>query len=130
MADLLERAMGWLAGRLKAHASRTVLYKRGESEVAVPAVIGRTLLKLSDDYGGVRMQWTDCDYLIDPADLVLNDQQIVPQRGDRIVDTAGDTERIYEVLVPGDEPEWRTSDPHGKLLRIHTKLIGTQATEE
>ena len=33
---------------------------------------------------------------------------------------------IYEVNAPGSEPPWRWSDPHRRLLRIHTKQIGIE----
>lgn len=124
MADLLQTGQAWLADQLKEHASRLVLYQRDAAQVGVQATIGRTLLKLDDGYGGVRMEWTDRDYLIQAADLVLASTQITPQRGDRVLDTVGLITSIYEVMAYGGEPPWRFSDPFGKLLRIHTKFVG------
>ena len=124
MADLLEAGQQWLADQLQEHASRSVVYHRGTQSVAVQATIGRTLLKLDDGYGGVRMQWTDRDFLIPAADLVLNGSTITPQGGDRITETAGLNTSTFEVMAYGSEPPWRYSDPFGKLLRIHTKFIG------
>lgn len=126
MADFLETGTEWLTEKLKAHASRPVVYRRGADEVTVQAIIGRTLLKLADDYGGVRMEWTDRDFLIAAEDLILGGQRTLPKRGDRILETDGSQTRMYEVLAPGNEPEWRWSDPHRKLLRIHTKSIGEE----
>ena len=60
--------------------------------IAVQATIGRTLLKLEDGYGGVQMQWTDRDFLIPAADLVLGGSTVTPQRGDRINETVGDSD--------------------------------------
>lgn len=124
MADLLQTGQAWLADQLKEHASRLVLYQRDAAQVGVRATIGRTLLKLDDGYGGVRMEWTDRDYLIQAADLVLASTQITPERGDRVLDTVGLITSIYEVMAYGGEPPWRFSDPFGKLLRIHTKFVG------
>jgi hypothetical protein len=126
MGDLLDSGLGWLAEKLKAHASRPVVYRRGTHEITVQGIIGRTLLKLDDGYGGVRMEWTDRDFLIAAEDLVLGGQKTLPRRGDQIRETAGGKTLVYEVLAPGSEPEWRWSDPHRKLLRIHTKQIGEE----
>jgi len=66
MVDLLRAGQQWLASKLKSHASSTVVYVRGANQVSVLATIGRTLMKLDDGYGGIRMQWTDRDFLIAP----------------------------------------------------------------
>ena len=121
--DLLEVGAKWLTGKLKDHASRAVLYQRGDEQVSLQATIGRTLLKLDDGSGGVRMEWTDRDFLIPAADLVLGGSVTLPRRGDRIREMAGDGELVYEVLAPGGEPPWRWSDHHRQRLRIHTKQI-------
>jgi hypothetical protein len=126
MTDLLRLGQEWLANQLKTHASRTVIYGRGANQTSVTAIIGRTLLKLEDGYGGVHMQWTDRDFLIPPDELVLNGSQVIPERGDTIRETDNGKIYVYEVNAPGGEPTWRWSDPHRKLLRIHTKQIGIE----
>lgn len=126
MGDMLDDGLGWLAGKLKAHASRPVVYRRGTDEVTVAATIGRTLLKLDDGYGGVRMEWTDRDFLIAAEDLILGGSPTLPQRGDQIRETQDGKTLVYGVLAPGKEPEWRWSDPYRKVLRIHTKQIGEE----
>jgi hypothetical protein len=82
-----------------------------------------------DGYGGVRMEWTDRDFPIKAADLVLGSAPTLPERGDVIRETQGTKTFIYEVMAPGKEPPWRWSDTYRKLLRIHTKQVGTEATE-
>lgn len=124
MADLLRTGQQWLASKLKSHGSSTVIYVRGENQVSVLATIGRTLMKLDDGYGGIRMQWTDRDFLIDPSDLIISGSVITPERGDTILETVGTKVYTYEVNAPGGEPAWRWSDPHRSLYRIHTKEIG------
>ena len=127
MADLLSRGQAWLASQLKSHASREVIYGRGTSQVTVSATIGQTLLKLDDAYGGVRMEWTDRDFLIQAADLDFGSGAITPERGDWIKDTVGSVVRTYEVAAYGGEPPFRTSDPFGIVLRIHTKCIAQES---
>jgi hypothetical protein len=102
------------------------VYRRGAAEVPVPAVIGRTLLKLDDGYGGVRMEWTDRDFLIHAADLVLGAVAVLPERGDTVRETVGTKTFVYEVMAPGKEPPWRWSDVFHKMLRIHTKKAGEE----
>jgi hypothetical protein len=128
MPDLLQTGSDWLADKLKTHVSRQVVYRRGALEVAVLATVGWTLLKLDDGYGGVRMEWTDRDFLIQAADLVLGGSPALPERGDLIRETQGTKTFIYEVMAPGKEPPWRWSDVYRKLLRIHTKQVGTEGT--
>ncbi|WP_460182247.1 hypothetical protein [Thermopirellula anaerolimosa] len=126
MGDLLDDGLGWLAEKLKAHASRPIVYRRGADEVTVQAIVGRTLLKLDDGYGGVRMEWTDRDFLIAADDLILAGRRTLPKRGDQIRENQDGKTLVYEVLAPAGQPEWRWSDPHRKLLRIHTKQIGEE----
>jgi hypothetical protein len=126
MPDLLRTGSDWLAEMLKGHASRPVVYRRGVDEVTVQATIGRTLLKLDDGYGGVRMEWTDRDFLIHAADLVLGGNAVLPQRGDVIRETQGGKVFVYEVMAPGKEPAWRWSDVFRKVLRVHAKQVGVE----
>jgi len=126
MPDVLRNGSDWLADQLKEHASRPVVYRRGADEVSVQATIGRTLLKLDDGYGGVRMEWTDRDFLIHAADLVVAGNPTLPERGDLIRETQGGKTFVYEVMAPGKEPAWRWSDVFRKVLRVHAKQVGVE----
>ena len=117
--DLLQSAAATLAQQLKRHAARSVRYRRGQSELLIQAVIGRTQIELSDELGAVQVQWTDRDFLVSAADLVIGGQQSKPQAGDMIEDG----NRVYEVLVVAGEPQWRYADPYGVMIRIHAKLV-------
>ena len=127
MQDLLQAGQAWLANQLHEHVATEVTYRRGADEAIVRATIGRTLLKLDDGYGGVRMVWTDRDYLIRAADLLVSGNPIQPQRGDQIREVVGTRTLVYEVLAPGEEPPWRWADPHRQMVRIHTKQIAIEA---
>ena len=126
MLDLLHFGSDWLADKLKEHASRPVVYRRGTSEVTVAATLGRTLLKLDDGFGGVRLEWTDRDFLIPAADLVLDGQAVLPERGDQVREVQAGKTFVFEVMAPGSEPPWRWSDAFRKLLRIHAKQVGVE----
>lgn len=126
MPDILQRASDWLEDQRTKFATREVTYLRGDSSVAVPATVGRTVFEIAGEYGVVEKSESR-DYLLLAADLVLNGQVTLPQRGDRIRESAGLTVFVYEVMAPGQEPAWRYSDPYRKTLRIHTKQIDTEA---
>ena len=127
MTDILERGSNWLEDQRVAHASRPVIYQRGESTVEVPASIGRTEFEI-DNGVGILERTESRDFLVPAVSLVLNDTQTLPKRGDRIRETIGTVTFTYEVMAPGKEPPWRYSDAYRRTLRIHTKLIGTETT--
>ena len=119
MADLLQGAMAWLETQRREHASIPIIYRRGDASAEISATIGKTVFKVSDDYG--RFQYIESrDYLIHAPDLVLDGQTILPEAGDEIEENGF----IYEVMAPNHEPEWRYSDSYRQCLRIHTKLTG------
>jgi hypothetical protein len=122
MADLLERASAWLDDQRTRHASRVVTNVRGSRTFDVSATIGRTTFEVDDGYG-VLVQHESRDFLILAADLVLDGQAILPQRGDRIQEVQGSSTFVYEVTAPGNGPCWRYSDPYRKTLRIHSKQV-------
>ena len=125
MADLLEQGSAWLEEQRVQHMSQLVTYHRGADSVAVKATIGRTVFEV-DDGTGILEKIEARDFLILAADLVLASQVTLPQRGDRIKETAGDKVYVYEVLAPGKEPHYRFSDLYRKTLRIHTKHVDTE----
>jgi len=111
--------MRWLEAQRRKYLTVPVIYRRGELSVELPATIGRTVFKVSDDYG--RFQYIESrDYLISAVDLVLDGKISLPEKGDEIVEN----NQIYEVMAPNGEPEWRYSDSSRQSLRIHTKLTG------
>jgi hypothetical protein len=126
VSDLLDKGSAWLEGQRKKHATREVTYRRGMDAVVVKATIGRTLFE-QDDGAGVTVRVQVRDYLIDTADLVLAEQATLPAKGDRIEEIDAGQKHTYEVLPLGGEQHWRYSDPYRRTLRIHTKLIGTEA---
>jgi len=125
VTDLLQRASDWLEDQRVRHASRTVVYQRGEQSVEVAATIGKTEFEVDDGHGIVQPVESR-DYLILTTELVLGGQPTLPQRGDRVRETEAEQVFVYEVMAPGKEPHWRYSDPYRKTLRIHTKHVETE----
>lgn len=125
MTDRLRSAMATLSSKMLAHAGVSITYRRGVQSVSLTAVPGSTLLRLSDQYGSVKVERTDRDYCLNAADLVISGTAITPQRGDEIVEDDGDKIRTYKVLPYGDEPCWRWADHSQTVYRIHAKLVQT-----
>lgn len=124
MADMIHSASRWLATVRAEHASREVSYQRGEHTIdALTATVGHTVFRTQTAYGFERTEARD--YLIATADLVLDGQVSLPERGDQIRETDGEQTFIYEVMAPAREPCWKYSDRNRETLRIHTKLVGT-----
>lgn len=124
--DLLEWGLTALTTSLKAVASQSVTYARGTDSVDLHATFGRKLLKLDDGEGGIRLQWTDMDFVIPAADLVLSGAVIEPERGDAIYIVARDKVRQYEVMPYPPDPCWTWSDPYQLMYRIHTKHVADE----
>lgn len=105
-------------------AGRTVSLKRGAVTTAgVSATTGQMTLQLVDATGAL-VAVESRDYFIAIADYKFSSVVSLPQRGDRILDSADGKARVYEVLSFGGEPQWRFSDPVLRSeLRIHTKEI-------
>lgn len=121
MSDMLQSGLSWMAGQLNDHASRMVTYVRGNLENAeVPATLGQSEFPKESQQGLTTQERTQ-DFLIKTSKLTLDNQAILPEPGDRIVVTGLGT---FEVCSPGgNEPDWRYSDAHHLILRIHTREI-------
>lgn len=115
MGEALARA----AVRLPASAGETVTYERGRLSVTITdAIPGMRRSRREPFAGDERVQRDEepLDFVIRAAAIVLNDEAVDPQKGDRI--TFEDA--TWEVRARDGEPCFRLSDPAGNLLRIHT----------
>lgn len=124
--DMLANGLAFLTAQLKAIASQTVLYSRGGISAQVSATFGNKLLKLDDGEGGIRMEWTDIDFCIPYADLILDGEQITPKRGDMIEVSTPEGTQLYEAFPYGGESPWRWADPHRSMVRVHAKHVETE----
>ena len=125
MTDVLQQGSAWLDEQRIAHMSRTVTYVRDALSAEVSAAIGRTVFEVVDAHGIIE-RVESRDFLIPAEQLVLANAETLPQRGDRIRESAGGAVYVYEIMAPGAEPPWRYSDPYRKTLRVHTKHVETE----
>lgn len=118
MADLMQSAATWLAGKLKNNASQSVTYMRGSQQIgtALKATYGQTIHEQDSQFGILR--WESKDFIFTAADLTLGGDVIEPQRGDKITDHLGN---VFQVLGDNGEPCFRYADPYRTTIRVHTK---------
>lgn len=125
MGDLLDRGAAFLNAQRHQHLSRPVLYRRGPDEKEILATVGQTEFEQADDAGLIH-RVESRDFLVRTADLDLGAGPIQPRAGDQVREVVGSSKVVYEVNAPGGQPPWRYSDPYRRVLRIHTKQIGTE----
>ena len=125
MGDLLDRGSAFLDDQRHKHMSRTVVYQRGAEAKEVLATIGRTEFEQADDAGLIH-RVESRDFLVRTADMDLGSGLTLPRAGDQVRETVGTQVFVYEVNAPGGQPPFRYSDPYRRVLRIHTKHIGTE----
>lgn len=119
MSTLLERGLAMAARAMPAAAGGRILYQGDGDQVELAATFGRSAFQVDDGTESVRIDYSDRDFLVAAADLVLNGGLAEPKRGQKITDLAtGDT---YEVAAPGRERPWRYCDPFETMIRIHAK---------
>lgn len=126
MGDLIGDGAAWLAGVQKSHVSRLVDYVTAAGTVEdVAATIG-AIEQPVDQAGVMNLLAQTREFIIHAADLILDEAQIVPQRGHQIRDTDDDgTVHIYQVTSPGESGDvWRWGDPNRIRRIIHTTYIG------
>jgi len=128
MGDVLQNAVTWLDGVRKDHLSQTVTYERDDRSVEVAATIGQKAYEVADEYGA--SVWVEStDFVITAADLRVAGVAVLPEAGDRIRVTAGDKERVFEVMAPGgDMSHYTAADPYRTAWRVHTKHVDTEGT--
>lgn len=150
MPSLLSRGQAALMARLAESAAPdgAVTYYRPEANGGGSCVltgkcwVGRTKFQVADRTGEAvsgrskirtaappadgktRFVWSDRDYLLKAADLVIGGTAVTPQVGDRFEEVLADgTTKVFKVMPYSDEPHYRYSDPQRTEFRIHTKLF-------
>lgn len=119
MPNALTEALNDLLGHLQVETGETVTYRRGADSVTLTAVAGRKERQgIIDD--GLAMATDELEFKLDPADLVLDSTQVLPERGDEITRTVGSASHVYVVRSEGGLPCYRI-DPLGTCLIVRAK---------
>ncbi len=125
MSDLLQDGLAWLESQRREHLSHEVTYRRDDLSVQMPATVAATRFEV-DDGTGIVVGQEMRDYLIAAADLVLEGEQVLPERGDEIVEVLDGRTHVYEAMDLGPDRHYRFCDPDRKTLRIHTKHVSSE----
>jgi len=121
MADMLQSAAAWLREKLAAHASVSVVYRRGADAINLRATRGQTAHQATDDYGVV-IETTSQDFIFASADLIFAGAAAKPQPGDWIEYCVGGNVYRYEVLPADGRRCYRETEG---TLRVYTTAIDT-----
>lgn len=137
MANLLRWGAAFVADTLAAVAADSFAYVRGaggtnERRFPVPAVLGQAekVTAQPAEVNNAEVAANEWDFIVRVADFPA--ALCEPREGDRLCQTVGGTDRVYEVSPPtyGTEPAWRYADPHHTQYRIHTKLLKAKRDRE
>lgn len=109
----------WLSERRFANDALAATYSRGEVDLSITVVPGRTEWESDGDEGAVvRMESPDFFVLVSDLGALSR-----PQAGDQIVYDSS----VYEVMSPDGASPWQWADwPNRAVLRVHTKLVDTE----
>lgn len=123
---LFEDAMAELADAMQAEAAVTLVYHRGADSTTLVGKcwVGRTAFRIVDEKGS-RVEYSDRDFFIPCADLLINAVAVEPLEGDYITQVFANVEgnQDFELMAPDREPVWRYSDPQRTIYRLHTKRV-------
>lgn len=122
--NLFERSNAWLERALGNAAGVEITYTRGIDSVVIEDVeVGRTAFA-SNMHNAARLEFSERDYLIPAASLILGGQAVTPRKGDRIAEVVAGELLTFELMTPATgEPAWRYSDPERTFLRVHVKRV-------
>lgn len=118
MANRLRTAAGLLSRTLQRVAGETVIYRRGTEAVELTAVISRA------DGAAEESR----DFLLRPADLVLDGQLVEPAVNDVIDHDDGAVTRSYDVCPVVDGGGCFEYGALRETLRVHGRPAADQAT--
>lgn len=114
--NLLERSLQIHRERLLTAAGGPGIYCRASYRIPVEVVIGSSTLvdetADADSYAEIK----SVDFLLTPSELVLGEDSLEPQRGDRI-EWRGE---VYSVMAGANGAAWSWSDSRRVFYRVHT----------
>lgn len=119
---LLRRGAEMVTKHLITSGGEQVKYRRANAFVEISAAPARHGTRtLGED---ARIVGDSYDWIIRSSDLVLNGDQVEPQRGDQIEHIVGSKRLTYTVLPQDGDDVFRFDSALRTSLRVHTKLTG------
>lgn len=107
-------------------AGRVIVYQRVTDSVltavSLTAWPGTADFERVTDEGASVVQADRC-YLFPANDLFLGGANVLPQVGDRIVETVDGTDYTFELMIDKGRPVWEYNDHTRQILRVWTKRV-------
>lgn len=123
MPNLQARGVAALIRRMKQTNGLAVTYTRGAQSVSITAWTGNTLFARNVKDPGAPVVWGEGDVLFAAADLVIDGENLTPQKGDTITLTLGGSSVTFGLSTPTGEPVWRYADQTRMIIRVHCKEV-------
>jgi hypothetical protein len=86
---LLNRGVKMLLTKTLANEGELVTYARGSNTVSLTAIRGKAELNI-DKFTEVAVEGIDASWIIETADLIIDEAVVLPERMDLITDANGD----------------------------------------
>lgn len=115
--NMLADGAAWLDDQRRTHLTTLVTYRRGATELVVPATIGMTTFEQQDS-DGIVTRFQSRDFIITAADIADLGEPVV---GDEIDEVHSGTQYTNEVMAVAGGPAWRWADAYREAIRVHTK---------
>ena len=107
-------------------AGEAITYRRGEDlEIEIEFAVPLGGARLEERDTGIVLQTDSLEWGINREDLVDDETEIIPKRGDTIEFEWKDRTLTFTVLPDGASQCWKWSDRGQSQYRIFTKLTAT-----
>jgi len=120
MSFMSQLVSGALA-EVRTFARDSVTYCRGEHSVVLTATVGKSQIDAPDKNGVVTIL-NARDFMFAAAALILDGEVVLPESGDRVLQTIGTTDYLYSVLKMPGQNSYDFSDSGKTQIRVHTLL--------
>ena len=122
MSSLLRRAVAFVNTVRDIHLADTGTYARGNHSAPLQGTPGKTSQETVGQNGAL-VEVSSLHWFFTAAELVLNGQRTVPQRGDRWTVTVGGQQQVWEVYQPDGLSQCYSADATGQQLRVPMKQV-------
>ncbi len=127
MSTLLDRGIAAHTARMKTGAGRVVVYQRIVDGVlsAVNMTVWPGTATFQRDVAdpGASVVQADKCYLFAVADLYLGGANVLPVKGDRIIETIDGQDVTFELMNEKGRPVWEFNDHTRQILRWWGKRV-------
>lgn len=111
---------------MKTGAGREIVYQRTTdgvlAAVNLTAWPGTAVFTRESPDGVTTIQADRC-YLFTAADLYIGGANVLPEKGDRIIETIDGDDLTFEVMLDKGKPVWEFNDHTRQILRVWTKRV-------